>query len=144
MIYRASVHGTQAGKPADIESNGDAVYARAGITRITVEDGDTTREEWVYSEVQISAGEWSRLLQLDTSWVAEWTDAMRVAERRARYERMDPRVSSIRRRIDLGQDVEENQAKLLTLQTYCAGVTATRTQAGYPQEVVYPEEPEDV
>lgn len=143
MIYRAIVRGTQASKPADIESNGDAVYARGGITRITVEDGDMTREEWQYEEVQMSSTEYSRLLALDSSWVREWSDAMRTAERRARYERMDPRVSALRRRIDLGDDVETNKAKLMTLQTYCAEVTATRTQAGYPSVVEYPEEPED-
>lgn len=143
MIYRAIVRGTQASKPADIESNGDAVYARGSITRITVQDGDMTREEWQYEEVQMSSTEYSRLLALDSSWVREWSDAMRVAERRARYERMDPRVSALRRRIDLGDDVEVNTAKLMTLQTYCAAVTATRTQAGYPAVVEYPEEPED-
>lgn len=143
MIYRAIVRGTQASKPADIESNGDAVYARGSITRITVQDGDMTREEWQYEEVQMSSTEYSRLLALDSSWVREWSDAMRTAERRARYERMDPRVSALRRRIDLGDDVEVNTAKLMTLQTYCAAVTATRTQAGYPAVVEYPEEPED-
>lgn len=143
MIYRQTVHGTQASKPADIEINGDAVYARGSITRITVQDGDMTREEWQYEEVQMSSSEYSRLQALDASWVREWSDAMRVAERRARYERMDPRVSALRRRIDLGDDVETNTEKLLTLQTYCAAVTATRTQAGYPYEVEYPEEPED-
>lgn len=143
MIYRAIVRGTQASKPADIESNGDAVYARGSITRITVQDGDMTREEWQYEEVQMSSTEYSRLLALDSSWVREWSDAMRTAERRARYERMDPRVSALRRRIDLGDDVETNTARLMTLQTYCAEVTATRTQAGYPSVVEYPEEPED-
>lgn len=143
MIYRAIVRGTQASKPADIESNGDTVYARGSITRITVEDGDMTREEWQYEEVQMSSTEYSRLLALDSSWVREWSDAMRTAERRARYERMDPRVSALRRRIDLGDDVETNTAKLMTLQTYCAEVTATRTQAGYPSGVEYPDEPED-
>ena len=143
MKYRAEVHGSQASKPADIESNGDVVYARANIIRVTVEDGDMTREEWQYEEVEMTSGEWSRMLALDTSWVTSWSDAMRTAERRARYERMDPRVSSVRRRIDLGDDVEVNKAKLLAYQEYCAAVTATREQAGYPQEVVYPDEPDE-
>ncbi len=142
MRYRAEVHGTQASKPADIESNGGVVYARGNIEKVTVEDGDMTREEWQYEEVVMTSGDWSRLLALDTSWVREWSDALRTAERRARYERMDPRVSSVRRRIDLGDDVEANTAKLMTYQQYCAAVTATREQAGYPQDVVYPHEPE--
>lgn len=144
MIYRAIVRGTQASKPADIESNGDAVYARGSITRITVQDGDMTREEWQYEEVQMSSTEYSRLLALDSSWVREWSDAMRVAERRARYERMDPIVSSLRRKIDLGIDADSNRQKLMEVQTYLHVVHETVEQSTYPFEVVYPGEPTDI
>ncbi len=143
MKFRAEVSGTQESKPADIESNGNSVYARANIRRVSVEDGDRTREEWRYEEAEMTSAEWSSLLALDSSWVGSWSDAMRTAERRARYERMDPRVSSVRRRIDLGDDVEGNTVKLMAYQQYCAAVTATREQPGYPQDVTYPAEPND-
>lgn len=143
MKYKAEVSGSQESKPADIENNGNSVYARANIRKVTVEDGDRTREEWRYEEAEMTSGEWSRMLALDTSWVTAWSDAMRTAERRARYERMDPRVSSVRRKIDLGDDAEGNRAKLMAYQEYCAAVTATREQPSYPQDVTYPDEPDD-
>lgn len=144
MRYRESVRGSQTSRPADIESNGDSVYARSNIQRVTMEDEGEQRAEWQYEEVEMTVSEYSRLAALDASWVTEWCDAMRVAERRARYERMDPKVSSLRRKIDLGIDAEACRTKLMEIQTYCNAVTETRTQAGYPQEVVYPEEPTDI
>lgn len=141
MRYTERVQGSQT-SVLDVEHNGGSVYVRAGIERYarTDEDGRTD-EGWVYDEVQMTETEWQRLLALDSGWVRVWSDAMRVAERRARYERMDPVVSSIRRRIDLGIDTESNTAKLKTIQTYLNAVHETVNQATYPTVVEYPDEP---
>lgn len=144
MRYRESVRGTQTSKPADIESNGDSVYARSGIVRVTTDSDGEQREEWQYEEAEMTRSEFSRLMALDASWVTEWSDAMRVAERRARYERMDPIVSSLRRKIDLGIDAESNRQKLMEVQTYLHAVHETVEQSTYPSEVVYPDEPADI
>lgn len=143
MIYNASVQGTQASKPADVEINGNAVYARANIARTTVGEGTEAIKVWTYEEAQMTLSEWQRLLVLDSSWIGSQNAATRTAERRARYERMDPLVSKRRRLIDLGIDVEENQTRLTAIQEYCKAVTDTQASPTYPAEVEYPEEPSD-
>lgn len=141
MEYNEKVRGTQQIAPADIERNGTKVYARAGIVRVDEGEGDEEFHGWEYEEAVLSTEEFSRFANLDSSWIVEWNSALRTAERRARYERMDPKVSSLRRLIDLGIDVEANTTKLMSIQTYCRGVTETQNQVEYPAEVVYPEEP---
>lgn len=140
MIYNAEVQGSQ---PAvlDFEINAETVYARAGIERMTRTEDDREESFWSYSEVQMSRTEYQRMLALDSGFVSEWTEAARVAERRARYERMDPIVSALRRRIDLGKDVEENTSKLKAVQEYLDAVHETIRQATYPEAVEYPDEP---
>lgn len=144
MIYREAVRGTQARMPDDIEINGKKVYARAKIERIDEED--TTEEPgfhgWQYEEAILTAQEFDALKALDFSWVELWSDAMRTAERRARYERMDPKVSSLRRRLDLDPSDTEAKEKLMDIQAYCKAVTDTQEQEGYPLQVTYPDEPE--
>lgn len=128
--------------PDDIEVNGDRIYARANITRVDEPDGDEPGfKGWQYEEIVLSQTEFDRLKALDSSWVKSWSAALRTAERRARYERMDPKVSSLRRKIDLGIDVESSKQKLMDLQTYCNGVKETVGQSGYPEVVKYPDEP---
>lgn len=128
--------------PDDIEVNGDRIYARANVTRVDELDGDEPGfKGWQYEEAVLSQTEFDRLKALDSSWVKSWSAALRTAERRARYERMDPKVSSLRRKIDLGIDVESSKQKLMELQTYCNGVKETVSQSGYPEVVKYPDEP---
>lgn len=129
--------------PDDIEVNGNNVYARANIKRVEEpeRDGMPGFVGWQYEEAILSRTEFDRLKALDTSWVREWSAALRTAERRARYERMDPKVSALRRMIDLGIDVGASTEKLMTLQEYCRAINRTKDQPGYPMTVEYPEEP---
>lgn len=144
MRFVTDVEGSQTIKPDDYEVNGSRVYARARIRTYTRTDEATGEEQtgWLYDEVVLTMSEFDALKALDSAWVPVWSEAMRCAERRARYERMDPKVSAIRRLIDLGIDVEANQAKLQTIQTYCKAVTDTQSQEGYPLKVTYPDEPD--
>lgn len=137
MRYTAGVQGSQT-SVLDFEVNANTVYARANIERIETEDGGTM---WRYDEVQMTRTEHQRMLALDSGFVCEWTAAARVAERRARYERMDPVVSALRRQIDLGKDVEESTAKLKEVQAYLDAVHETIHQATFPETVEYPDEP---
>lgn len=141
MKYSTSVKGSQAVKPSDFETNGRRIYARANIEQYTEEMDGQTVMGWTYDEVILSDGEYGALRELNTEWVTVWSAALRCAERRARYERIDPIVSSIRRKIDLGIDTEANQEKLLTIQTYCKAVTDTQESEGFPLQVTYPDEP---
>ena len=142
MRYSAEVRGSQPRKPADIEFNAGRVYARTSIRQVTEEMEGDSMTFWAYEEAELSPTEWDRMLELDSSWVTEWSAPLRTAERRARYERMDPIVSKLRRLIDLDIDTNDNQAKLTAVQTYCKAVTDTQSQASYPMVVIYPEEPE--
>lgn len=142
MRYVEGVRGTQYGKPADVEQIGSVVYARAGIERKQEEQEGETVSFWEYDEAVLSREEYESMRALATGWVRTWNAALRTAERRARYERMDPKVSSLRRLIDLGVDVEENTAKLNLIHEYCKAVTDTQWQEGYPARVTYPDEPE--
>lgn len=143
MRYNPNVKGSQSHIPDDIEVNGNNVYARANIVRIEEpeRDGIPGFKGWQYEEVILSRTEFDRLRALDSSWIREWSAAVRTAERRARYERIDPKVSSLRRKIDLGIDVDESTEKLMTLQRYCREVNRTKDQPCYPNVVEYPEEP---
>lgn len=137
MRYTAGVQGSQT-SVLDFEVNSNSVYARANIEKIETEDGGTM---WRYDEVQMTRTEYQRMLALDSGFVREWTAPARVAERRARYERMDPVVSSLRRKIDLGIDAEKSKTKLVQVQEYLHQVHETTGQAGYPLTVEYPDEP---
>lgn len=142
MRYVTDVKGSQKTMPEDFEVNGARVYARAGIQEYSeASDTGETIKGWTYEEVVLTAAEYDALKALNTDWVKVWSSALRCAERRARYERMDPKVSSLRRKIDLGIDVEENQARLLAIQEYCKAVTDTQESEGYPSKVTYPDEP---
>lgn len=128
--------------PDDIEINGSNVYARANIVRVDEPDGEEPGfKGWQYEEAILSKTEFDRLKALDSSWVQVWSAAMRTAERRARYERMDPKVSSLRRKIDLDIDADASKEKLSRIQEYCNKVKETTKQSGYPAVVEYPEEP---
>lgn len=141
MRYVTAVQGSQAQKPDDFEKNGSRIYSRGSIQRITETDEESgeTREFWQYDEVVLTKSEYDRLLALDPSFISEWSDAARNAERRARYERMDVQVSRLRRRIDLGNT--SAQSKLQEVQEYCEAVSATQKAKAYPLTVEYPEEP---
>ena len=143
MRYHKDVRGSQPIMPDDYEVNGSRVYARANITRFEEPEEDDMPgfKGWQYEEAVLSNTEYDRLKALDTSWIREWSAALRVAERRARYERMDPKVSSLRRKIDLGIDTDAAQAKLMEIQRYCNAVKDTTKQPGFPMTVEYPEEP---
>ena len=141
MRYVTSVQGSQAQQPDDFERNGERIYSRGNIQRITETDevSGEKRELWQYDEIVLTKAEYDRLLALDSSFITEWSDAARNAERRARYERMDVQVSRLRRRIALGDT--SAQAKLKAVQEYCEAVSATQKARAYPLTVEYPEEP---
>ena len=144
MRYREAVRGSQAQMPDDIETNGSRVYARANIHRIDEEDTEDQPgfHGWEYDEAILTREEYDALKALNPPFQDyEWNAALRTAERRARYERMDPKVASLRRLIDLDPDDAEAKSKLATIQTYCKAVTDTQNRAGYPQNVEYPDEP---
>lgn len=145
MRYREGVRGTQAQMPDEIGMNGSKVYARANIVRIDEEDGEEPGfHGWEYDEAILSSEEYDALKALSPTWKDdEWNAALRTVERRARYERMDPKVMALRRYIELGIDVETNTGKLQAINEYCKAVTETKMQNGYPLEVVYPQEPEE-
>ena len=145
MRYKEAVRGSQAQMPDDIETNGNRVYARANIRRIDEEDTEDQPgfHGWEYDEAILTREEFDALKALNPPFRDhEWNAALRTAERRARYERMDPKVASLRRLIDLGIETESNRARLTNILTYCEAVTATQDQPGYPMEVEYPAEPD--
>lgn len=145
MRYREAVRGSQAQMPDDIETNGSRVYARANIHRIDEEDTEDQPgfHGWEYDEAILTREEYDALKALNPPFQDhEWNAALRTAERRARYERMDPKVASLRRLIDLGIETESNRARLTNIQEYCEAVTATQDQEGYPLIVEYPTEPD--
>lgn len=148
MIYNEQVRGTQAVRPLDFEVNGGSVYARANITAVEETEGDEPFKGWQYSEVELTSQEFDALKMGITSVIPFWNEATRCAERRARYERMDPKVRSLERQIRVAyaeEDVsgaEAAEAKLLQIHQYCKAVTETQNQSGYPQKVTYPDEPD--
>lgn len=149
MKYRTRVRGTQASKPEDFQKTTYCIYARANIKRIEEEaNGDETGFiGWEYEEVEMSLAEYDALLDLHTGHFSNWTSALRCAERRARYERMDPKVHSLERQMRVlnaqgdSEEYAEVEARLLKIHRYCIAVTDTQNQEGFPERVVYPDEP---
>ena len=81
MRYVTSVQGSQAQQPDDFERNGERIYSRGNIQRITETDevSGEKREFWKYDEVVLTKAEYDRLLALDSSFISEWSDAARNA-----------------------------------------------------------------
>lgn len=137
MIYNAAVHGTQAVKPPFAEENGDRVYLRTDIVRVTVKsdrEGEEDREEWQYNETVLTRLEYQNILQ-GRLMSGEWTDALRTAERSQRYREADDMIAKY------STDSVDADMKQKWI-SYKAAVRATQDAAGYPKTVGYPDLPE--
>lgn len=137
MIYHAAVHGTQPVKPPFAEENGDHVYLRTNIERVTVKsdrEGEEDCQEWQYDETVLTRLEYQNVLQ-GRLMNGEWTDALRTAERSQRYREADDMLSKY------STDAAD-KAKYDAWKGYKAAVRATQDAAGYPQQVTYPDLPE--
>lgn len=68
-----------------------------------------------------------------------WTDSDRYTERQMLHSDTDSDYAKYSRQVRLGIDVEHSQATLDYIDAYNQEISNTVNQAGYPQEVVYPE-----
>lgn len=137
MIYHATVHGTQSVKPPFAEENGDHVYLRMNIERVTVKgdrEGEEDRQEWRYNETVLTRLEYQNILQ-GRLMSGEWTDALRTAERSQRYREADDMIAKY------STDATDAAMKKKWIE-YKAAVRATQDAAGYPTQVTYPDLPE--
>lgn len=137
MRFNAAVHGTQPVKPSFVEENGDHVYLRTNIERVTVKsdrEGEEDRQEWQYDETVLNRTEYQSIIQ-GRLMSGEWTDALRTAERMQRYREADDMLSKY------STDAVD-KTKYSAWKDYKAAVRATQDAAGYPQQVEYPDLPE--
>lgn len=142
MKIRKDVSGTQDIEPSTIEINGTSVYIRSNIRRESRDMGDGQKAEfWVYDEDQLESTEYDQLLALNLT-IDRWDAGLQEACREARYRRWDGAEQSVRRKIELGIDVEQNQARLKKILDYKQAVHDTMNQPGYPtNEPIWPPEP---
>lgn len=133
MQYNGLVHGSQAIKPSFIEENGDSIYLRINIEQIEIADGSDVRKEWQYDETVLTRLEYQSILQ-GRLIGAEWTDALRTLERTRLYRDADDMISKY-------STDAVNESKKQEWIDYKAAVRATQDAEGYPQTVVYPEQP---
>lgn len=69
------------------------------------------------------------------------TAAQVLAERSARLAAATREIGPLQDLIDLGEATPEDEGKLTEWKTYRAAVSKVHTQAGYPESVVWPQEP---
>lgn len=147
MRFTENVTGTMANRPLEFEENGDQIYSRWNISKETVEEGEgdakTSRTQWAYSELMLERDEYNQIVAgMLPSSCAEWTAPLRRLERRCIYNSIDELVSKADRKIALGVKADEWSSFRTAALQWKEDVEATKSQAGYPAEVSYPDFPE--
>ena len=105
------------------ESNNDDVLLEVA------DDFDLQPGKWRYDD-----GDW-------VAYVAPQTIEQALAEHSARLAAATREIDPLQDLIDLGESTPEDEDKLLEWKTYRATVSKVQTQAGYPESVVWPQEP---
>ena len=140
MIDNGTVHGTQERKPKEIESNGNSVYIRSDIQRVSVErEGEDPMEVWQYQETVLSSAEYDQL-SIGT-WSGTWTGPLRSVERTILHSATTDDTMQAYRKLRQGDKTIDWQAWLDTLDAYNVAIEQTKEQEGYPLKVEYPEYP---
>lgn len=140
MIDNGTVQGTQAYKPKEIERNGNQVYIRSDIQRVTVErEGEDPMEVWQYQETVLSSAEYD-VLSIG-AWSGTWTEPLRSVERTNLHSATTDDTMQAYRKMRQGDKTMDWQAWLDTLDAYNVAIEETKNQEGYPLKVTYPEYP---
>lgn len=141
MIDNGTVQGTQAYKPKEIERNGNQVYIRSDIERVTVErEGEEPMEVWQYQETVLESAEYDALSI--GAWSGTWTDPLRSVERRILHSETTDDTMQAFRKLREGDKTIDWQAWLDALDAYNVAIEKTKEQPDYPLKVVYPDYPE--
>lgn len=140
MIDNGTVHGTQERKPKEIERNGNSVYIRSDIQRVSVErEGEDLMEVWQYQETVLSTAEYDQLSI--GAWSGTWTGPLRSVERTILHSATTDDTMEAYRKLRQGDKTIDWQAWLDTLDAYNVAIEETKNQGGYPLKVEYPEYP---
>lgn len=140
MIDNGTVQGTQAYKPKEIERNGNSVYIRSDIQRVTVErEGEDPMEVWQYQETVLDASEYDALSV--GAWSGTWTEPLRSVERTILHSATTDDTMQAYRKLRQGDKTIDWQAWLDTLDAYNKAVSDTKYQETYPDKVTYPDYP---
>lgn len=140
MIDNGTVHGTQERKPKEIERNGNSVYIRSDIQRVSVErEGEDPMEVWQYQETVLSSTEYDQL-SIGT-WSGTWTEPLRSVERTILHSATTDDTMQAYRKLRQGDKTIDWQAWLDTLDAYNVAIEETQNQPDYPLKVTYPEYP---
>ena len=140
MIDNGTVQGTQSRKPNEIERNGNSVYIRSDIQRVSVErEGEDPMEVWQYQETVLSSAEYDQL-SIGT-WSGTWTEPLRSVERTILHSATTDDTMQAYRKLRQGDKTIDWQAWLDTLDAYNVAIEKTKEQEGYPLKVEYPEYP---
>lgn len=135
-----TVQGTQAYKPNEIEHNGNSVYIRSDIQRVTVErEGEDPMEVWQYQETVLSSAEYDKLSI--GAWSGTWTEPLRSVERTILHSATTDDTMQAYRKLRQGDKTIDWQAWLDQLDAYNVAIEETKNQEGYPLRVTYPEYP---
>ena len=140
MIDNGTVHGTQECKPREMERNGNSVYIRSDIQRVTVErEGEDPMEVWQYQETVLSSAEYDKLSI--GAWSGAWTEPLRSVERYVLHSATTDDTMQAYRKLRQGDKTIDWQAWLDALDAYNVAIEETQTQPDYPNRVEYPEYP---
>ena len=140
MIDNGTVHGTQERKPKEIERNGNQVYIRSDIQRVSVErEGEDPMEVWQYQETVLSSAEYDQL-SIGT-WSGTWTEPLRSVERTILHSATTDDTMQAYRKLRQGDQTIDWQAWLDALDAYNVEIEKTKEQDTYPLKVTYPEYP---
>lgn len=141
MRDNGTVQGTQSRKPKEIERNGNQVYIRSDIQRVSVErEGEDPMEVWQYQETVLSTVEYDVLSV--GAWSGVWTEPLRSVERYALHSATTDDTMQALRKLREDDKTYDWQGQLDKLDAYNKAIEDTKTQPGYPQTVEYPEYPE--
>lgn len=140
MKDNGTVQGTQARKPAEIERNGNQVYLRSDIQRVTVQrEGEEPYEAWQYQETVMESAEYD-LLSIG-AWRGTFTEPLRSAERTMLHNASSDDTLQALRKLREGSRTMDWQAWLDQLDAYNVAIEETKNQPEYPLKVTYPEYP---
>lgn len=140
MKNNSTVQGTQERKPKEIERNGNSIYIRSDIQRVTVErEGEEPMEVWQYQETVLESAEYDALSV--GAWSGAWTEPLRSVERYILHSATTDDTMQAYRKLRQGDKTIDWQAWLDQLDAYNVAIEETQKQETYPESVVYPEYP---
>ena len=140
MIDNGTVQGTQAYKPKEIERNGNSVYRRSDIQRVSgKQEGMEPMEVWQYQETVLSSAEYDKLSI--GAWSGTWTEPLRSVERYVLHSATTDDTMQAYRKMRQGDKTIDWQVWLDALDAYNVAIEKTKEQEGYPHTVEYPEYP---